>query len=321
MIQNRNRTAYTAVVLYAAIIGFSFIFVKFALTAASPLDTLAHRFTISLIAAAVPVCFGWIRLSIRPRQLLSVLPLALFYPVLFFTLQTFGLAYTSSSEAGIVQAIVPAFTMIMAVILLKERPGTWQKLSVLLSIAGVIYIFVMKGTGFEAASFAGIVLMALAALSLAGYGVLARKMAQSFPVTDMTFMMSLIGFIAFNAMSVARHVSEGTLTTYFQPFGSPLFAMSIVYLGVMSSLISSFLSNYSLSRLEAYKVSAFNNLATLITVMAGVVVLKERLEVYHIVGAVLIVAGVLGTNLLGGTGKRGLKAPEPKGTVREGKAG
>lgn len=317
---NRNRTAYTAVVLYAAVIGFSFIFVKFALTSASPLDTLAHRFTISLAAAAIPVCFGWIRLTIRPRQLLSVLPLALFYPVLFFTFQTFGLAYTSSSEAGIVQAIVPAFTMVMAVILLKERPGIWQKLSVVLSIAGVIYIFVMKGARFEAASIAGIALMALAALSLAGYGVLARKMAQSFPVTDMTFMMSLIGFIAFNTMSVARHVSEGTLSTYFQPFGSPLFAMSILYLGVMSSLISSFLSNYALSRLEAYKVSAFNNLATLIMVMAGVVVLKERLEVYHIVGGVLIVAGVLGTNLLG-TGKRGLKAPERGDAVRQGRAG
>ncbi|TMV47748.1 DMT family transporter [Paenibacillus mesophilus] len=320
MTANRNSTAYAAVVLYAFVIGFSFIFVKFALTAASPLDTLAHRFTISLIAAAVPVCCGWIRLRIRPRRLLTVLPLALFYPVLFFTLQTFGLSYTSSSEAGIVQAIVPAFTMIMAVILLKERPGTWQKLSVLLSIAGVVYLFVMKGTRFEAASIAGIALMALAALSLAGYGVLARKMAQSLPVTDMTFMMSLIGFIAFNAMSLARHVSEGTLSTYFEPFGSPLFAMSIVYLGVMSSLISSFLSNYALSRLEAYKVSAFNNLATLITVMAGVFVLKERLEVYHIVGAVLIVAGVLGTNLLG-TGKRGVKAPERKDTVREGRAG
>ncbi|MDF2720322.1 MAG: ycxC, partial [Paenibacillus sp.] len=55
MSTNGNRSAYAAVILYAFIIGFSFIFVKFALIAASPLDTLAHRFTISLIAAALPV--------------------------------------------------------------------------------------------------------------------------------------------------------------------------------------------------------------------------------------------------------------------------
>jgi drug/metabolite transporter (DMT)-like permease len=314
----RNRSVYAAVILYAFIIGFSFIFVKFALIAASPLDTLAHRFTISLIAAALPVCFGWIRLTIRPRELLAVLPLALFYPVLFFTFQTFGLAYTSSSEAGIVQAVVPAFTMILAIPLLKERPGAWQKLSVLLSIAGVIYMFVMKGARFEPSSLAGIGLIALGALALAGYGVLARKMAQSFRVTDMTFMMSLIGFIAFNAMSVTRHISAGTLSTYFLPFGSPLFVMSIVYLGVMSSLISSFLSNFALSRLEAYKVSAFNNVATLITVLAGVFVLKERLEAYHFIGAILIVAGVLGTNLLG-SGKRGAKQTVPRGIAERGK--
>ncbi|MEF3302663.1 DMT family transporter [Paenibacillus sp. GYB003] len=309
----RDRSVYAAVLVYALIIGFSFLFVKFALTAASPLDTLAHRFTVSLVAASALVLTGRMKLTVRLRDIGAVLPLAMLYPTLFFTFQTFGLAYTSSSEAGIVQAMAPALTMILAAFVLKERPGLWQQLSVLLSVAGVVLIFAMKGASPESASLAGIGLIALSALSLAGYGVLTRKMAQSRSVSDITFMMSLIGFVAFNGAAVVRHMSQGTLPAFFQPFGNGLFALSIVYLGVFSSLASSFLSNYALARLEAYKMSAFNNVATLITILTGVVVLRESMTVYHVAGGAMIIAGVLGANFLRSGGTRTPKRkPKPR---------
>ncbi|GAA3400920.1 DMT family transporter [Paenibacillus hodogayensis] len=318
MAPTSNRTAYTALLVYAGIIGFSFLFIKYALTVAAPMDILAHRFTISLAAALLAVAFGWMRLAIRLRDVLAVLPLALFYPALFFSFQMFGLSYTTSSEAGIVQATAPALTTIIAYFALGERPGLWQKLSVVLSMAGVIFMFVMSGARFEGNSTLGMALIAVSALALAGYGVLARKMSQRFRVADMTFMMSLIGFVTFNAISVVQHASAHTLSAYFLPFASPLFIMSILYLGIVASLVSSFLSNYSLSRLEAYKVSAFNNVSTLITIVAGVVLLKEQLEYYHFIGAVLIIAGVLGTNLLR-TPDKGFKTK--RAAAASGKAG
>ncbi len=76
--------AILAALLNALIVGLSFLFVKMALTAASPLDTMAHRFTVALVAASIPLVCGWIRLSIKPRDMLSILPLALLYPALFF---------------------------------------------------------------------------------------------------------------------------------------------------------------------------------------------------------------------------------------------
>ncbi|TGU42246.1 EamA family transporter, partial [Mesorhizobium sp. M00.F.Ca.ET.186.01.1.1] len=81
---------------------------------ATPMDAMAHRFTIAFVAATIPVLFGWVRLSIKPRDILVILPLALLYPALFFGLQTFGLVYTTASEAGIIVATVPIFTMVMA---------------------------------------------------------------------------------------------------------------------------------------------------------------------------------------------------------------
>ncbi|MFD0710921.1 DMT family transporter [Paenibacillus sp. GCM10027626] len=293
---NKSHTgrAYAAALLYAFIIGFSFMFVKLALSASHPLDTLAHRFTISLLAAAAALFITGRRIRFDLKGLLAIIPAALFYPFLFFAFQTFGLVYTTSAEAGIIHALVPIFTMVLATIFLKER-STWiQKLFTLLTVAGVVFIFVMKGVQLNASSLLGVALVLLSAISSAAYSVLARKLTQQYHLLDITFIMSLIGFISFNLISVARHTVEGTLTHYFDPFTSPSFIWAMVYLGLFSSLGSSLLSNYALSKIEASKMSLFNNVGTIITMFGGAVFLNEELAYYHLVGAVMVIGGIIG---------------------------
>lgn len=58
-------------------------------------------------------------------------------------------------------------------------------------------------------------------------------------------------------------------------------------------------SAYVLTHIKAAKMSVFANFGTLITVLAGIVFLKEKLFYYHFLGSLLIIAGVLGTNFLG----------------------
>ncbi|WIL34250.1 DMT family transporter [Bacillus stercoris] len=296
MVKHQQASAYIAAVLYSVIIGLSFLFVKIALQTAEPFDILAHRFTIAFAAATVPILFGWVKLSIRVKDVIAILPLALLYPALFFSFQTFGLVYSSSSEAGIIQAAIPIFTMVFAAYVLKERPTWTQKGFTVLSVAGVMFIFVMKGVDVESASLKGSLLILLSALSSAMYNTAARKMTQRFKLTELTYIMSAIGFVVFNAIALVRHGSAGTVGTYFLPFREPGFVLSILYLGVLSSLVTSFLSNYTLSRIEAFKMSAFNHVSTIVTMIAGVVILNESLAWYHFAGAVCIMIGVLGSN-------------------------
>ncbi|MCY9384284.1 DMT family transporter [Bacillus inaquosorum] len=297
MFKKQQASAYMAAILYSFIIGLSFLFVKIALQTAEPFDILAHRFTIAFVTATVPVLFGWVKLSIRVKDVIAILPLALLYPALFFSFQAFGLVYSSSSEAGIIQAAIPIFTMVFASYVLKERSTWMQKGFTVLSVAGVMFIFVMKGVDVESASLKGSLLILLSALSSAMYNTAARKMTQRFKLTELTYIMSAIGFVAFNAIALVRHGAAGTAGTYFQPFREPGFVLAIVYLGVLSSLVTSFLSNYTLSRIEAFKMSAFNHVSTIVTMIAGVVILDESLAWYHLAGAVCIIIGVLGSNI------------------------
>ncbi|MBU5483266.1 DMT family transporter [Clostridium sp. MSJ-11] len=295
---SHKKKAYVAAILYALITGFSFLFSKLTLNLANPLDTLAHRFTVSFIFAFIPVLLGWIKLDITKKDILRILPLSLFYPIMSFGFQIFGLVYISSSEAGIIQATIPIFTMIFSTIFLKERPSILQKISILLSVAGVVYIFFMKAINLKSNIFIGIVLILLSSLSSAGNNVLARKMSGQYKPICLTYTVTAIGFVFFNIMSIINHSLKGTLNLYFKPFTNPLFVVSIVYLGILSSLITSFLVNYALSKMEASKMSVFNNLSTLITMIAGIIFLGEKLQYFHIIGAVMIILGVIGTNFL-----------------------
>ncbi|MEI4623412.1 DMT family transporter [Bacillus pfraonensis] len=304
--------AYLAALLYAFIIGFSFMFVKLALTVTSVLDTLAHRFTVAFLIATIPVIFGFVKLNISSKTILAILPIAIFYPALFFAFQAFGLVYTSSSEAGIIQAAIPIFTMILASYFLKEYTNVWQKISVLISVMGIIYIFVMNGMETHETSFIGIILILLSALSSACYNVLARKMTKKFKLIDLTYMMTMIGFLSFNLIAIIEHINKGTVNVYFKPFTNGTFLLSILYLGLLSSLLTAFLLNYSLSYIEAAKMSVFSNLSTLIMIIAGILFLHEQIAYYHIVGAMLIILGIVGTNFWG---KKGIYKKEKNTSI------
>ena len=113
---------------------------------------------------------------------------------------------------------------------------------------------------------------------------------------ELTFIMITISFLSFNALSIGSHLIQGSITTFFSPLFEPRFLLSILYLGVLSSLITALLSNYVLSKIDASKMIVFSSLATVISIIAGILILKEDFFFYHIIGSILIIGGVLGTN-------------------------
>ncbi|MBP1904285.1 drug/metabolite transporter (DMT)-like permease [Paenibacillus turicensis] len=294
----QNYKSYLAAISYSFIIGFSFLFIKFTLVSAHPLDTLAHRFTVSMAAAVlILLFFKRTRFSVTWKQIMAILPLAILYPLMFFLFQVFGLNFSSTTEAGIFQAMIPIFTMFLAAGFLGERPNLYRKIGIGLSVCGVILIFVLKGVNIGSASMLGGGLILISAFSSAGYNVFARKLVQNYNVFQMTCVMSAIAFIFFNVFAVGRHMVVGDLNLFFQPFLDLKFTLSILYLGILSSLCTSFLSNYALIELEASQMSLFAHLATLITLAAGAFILGEPLSYYHIIGALLIIGGLIFANL------------------------
>ncbi|AFS78997.1 putative drug/metabolite transporter [Gottschalkia acidurici 9a] len=299
MNNNKYKLVYMAAISYAIITGLSFLFTKIALGYGDPTDILAHRFTASFIAISIPVLMKWTKVDYNKERIKKIIPLAILYPLMFFGFQTFGLIHASSSEAGILMAAAPVFTLILATYFLKEKTNILQKISIVLSVLGVIYIMVMKGSAFDVNNMTGIILLVLSALCFSGYSVMARSLTKDFTTIELSYMMTIISFICFNVVSIGNHIIRGDIKAYITPLGSLNYIIAIVYLGVLSSLGTSLLTNYVLSKIEASKMSVFSNLGTVISIVAGVVFLKEEIFYYHIIGSIFIIGGVIGTNFLG----------------------
>ena len=294
---SKRLPAYLAALAYALIIGFSFLFMKMTVDTAHPLDVLAHRFLLSTLVMGIPIVFGWIKITCTWRDIWRMLPLALLSPILFFAFQAFGLLYASSSEAGVIQATAPIFTLILATYFLKEQSSWIQKGSLLLSVIGVVFIFVMKGgTHFSLSNLGGILLLVWSALCFAGYGVLARPLTRQYNPLQLTWVTMITACVLFNVVALGRHLVLGNMIDYVQPLLQPNYGLALLYLGILSSLGTTLLSSYALSHLEATKMSVFSNFATITSMIAGTVFLHEQLMYYHIIGTTLIILGVLGTN-------------------------
>lgn len=314
MNQKGLKLAYLFAVLNAVIIGFSFLFAKMALDYAHPLDTLTFRFAASFVVMSIPVAFGWVKLTYRGKPILKALLLATMYPLGFFTLQAFGLQHASSAEGGILYAFTPVVTMVLASVFLKEATTVLQKLSIFLSVFGVVFIFVMKGSSIDLSNMTGIFLLLLTCVAFAGYSVLARSLSKQFSPAEITYLMLGIGFAVFLAVSFTNHAVAGTLDRFSEPLASGTFIVSILFLGVASSLVTALTANYILSKMEASKMSVFTNLSTIVSMAAGAMFLGEEVTVYHLIGSVMIIAGVIGTNT---TGRKKEKARENDFTLIE----
>ena len=296
---NEKTKAYLAALSFSAIIGFSFLFTKIALGYASPLTNLAHRYTIAALVMVVLHQTKLIKVSLSGKDILSILPMSLFYPLLFFIFQSFALQYISSSEAGILQALVPIFTLLLASAFLKEKTSLLQKFFLFLSVAGVVFIFLSKGANFgtETTSF-GFLLMLGSVLANAINNILSKAKGGRYRAMDMTAVVIFVGFVTFNTLSLTSHYLEGNILAYFAPLGHLPYLLSILYLGILASIVTGSLSIYAIVRLGASTVSVFGNLGTVLTTLAGALILHESIYSYHVIGATMIIAGILGMNLM-----------------------
>ena len=290
-------TAYILATANALIIGLSFSFGKVAVTQAGPVDTLAFRFVIAFV-----LCFAYTRLKgIRPnfdwKNSLRLLPMALAFPVGFFAFQGFGFLFATSGEAGILAAMGPIFTAIIAAVFIKERYNLIQLLSILLSVAGVIYIAVQQGASLD--NVTGVALLLLSALAGATYAVLNRVLVRSFSSFEIAYFLMFVGAVAFSLASVLQHAAYGTFSTMFVPFSDMTFAVAILYLSLFPSLLATVFISLALKRLTSAGLTIFLNLSTVISIFVGYFWLGEPVHVYHLVGTAMILAGVIGTNALG----------------------
>ncbi|GGP10891.1 DMT family transporter [Oceanobacillus neutriphilus] len=290
----RKNRALLAAAAFSIIIGLSFMFVKNSLTYEGQLLILAQRFTFAFLGVLLFLAIKPIDLRLERREFLIVVVISLSYPIIFFGTQILGLDQTTVTEAGIIQAIAPALTVLLASIFLKENVRKVQGAGIALSIAGVVFLQMMNSSGGYDFHLVGNLLIIVSILATAVWQVMSRSATKRTAPIKITIYIMFIGFLFFNAV---YFINGGSAGEYIGSLTEIPYLLSILFLGVLSTFGTSLLSIYAVSKLPVIQVSVFNNVATLITILSGVLILSEPFYYYHIIGAAVIIFGVILVNV------------------------
>jgi drug/metabolite transporter (DMT)-like permease len=289
------RHPHLAGLLFASIFGLTFMFTKVLLEDITPMGIIAYRFSLAIVTMELLRRLRVVSVQIKGKPIKVLAVVALFQPISYFLLETTGIQYVSSSEAGMMIALIPIVVAVASPFFGKERPTWIQVVFISLSVSGVLFINLMKSSIGEEVSFLGISLIFLAVVSAAMFNIFSRRAREFYQPADITYMMMLTGAIVFNGIYLTQLMLDGNLLGYVTLLG-PATILPLLYLGIMASVGGFFLVNTSLSKLPAHVSSVYANIATIVAVIAGAVFLSEAILWFHWVGAVMIVTGVYGTN-------------------------
>ncbi|MDD3253147.1 MAG: DMT family transporter [Lachnospiraceae bacterium] len=285
----RNR-AMLAVLVGNGIFGFSFLASKIALRSIDPIALLAFRFTLAFAVLNVFLMLRVIKVRFRGKKFGVLLPMSICQPVIYFLCECYGIQYSTSSFSGLMIALIPVVTFILATVVLREA-FHWEKFAwAICSVLGVCIISV-TGAGDGSVTGRGVLLLTGAVISGSLYAVLSRKCSVEFTALERTYAMFAAGCVSFLTFSLIQ--SKGTMiSAWVRACSEPTFVAALIYLAVISSVLAFFCMNYAATYLPVTQTSSFANITTLVSIVAGVVFLQETFGIRELVGAVFILCGV-----------------------------
>lgn len=288
--------AHLAGLGFASIFGVSFIFSKSALNLLTLFGLLSLRFMLAFGVMHALVMLKVINVNLKPAMLRSVIPVIIAQPLLYFTFENIGLSMVPSSLAGIMIAIIPLMTLFLVTFHHRQRLNFRQFLWMFLSLSGVISLTLLNATDEPTrSSLLGILLMFGAVISASVFNIASKEASKQVDVTSLTYVMmgaGALGFSILHGLEVMAQSQAWHFTLWLQ---NPSLSYSLLYLGVVASIGGFFLVNFALSQLTSATASVYANLATVVSIVFGVVLLAEPFSLWHALSATAVVIGVRGS--------------------------
>jgi drug/metabolite transporter (DMT)-like permease len=276
-----------------AIFGFSFLFSKQALNVVTPFVLLAVRFTVAFLLLNCLLLFRIRKLHLKGKKIGLLLLLGLIQPVIYFICENYGVKLSATSFVGTILALIPIASLAAARVFLKEKIRVFQAVCFLVSVAGVFMTTLHQGSG--SFSWLGFILLLCAVCVGAMFNVLSRKISVQFSVFERTYVMFALGSAVFTCIALVQ--SAGNFgEMIIVPLSDGAFWVSIVYLAGLSSVGAFLMLNYAVTHLDIASASIFANITTVITILAGVLILHESFGIYQIIGSVIIILAAYGVN-------------------------
>jgi drug/metabolite transporter (DMT)-like permease len=188
-------------------------------------------------------------------------------------------------------ALVPLTTAIVAHFLLPdERLHLAKVLSLTVAFAGVGFLLLSGDSGLEQGGrpLLAAVLATGAVLSISYAGVYAKSHADRFDPMELTYMQFAIGIVLIGATMLIAEGLPGAISSW----GWTL----IVYMAIIGSIVPFLTYFWLLQQVSATKASLVGYVLPLVSLVAGILLVDEELQLGIGVGGLLILLGVVLTD-------------------------
>lgn len=280
-------------VAVAAIWGFNFVVIAVGLDHLPPLLFNALRFSLAAFPAILLVGrpkVGW-------RWVVGV---AVILCVVKFSLLFFGMA--EGMPAGLSSLVLQAqaiFTLVFAVVLLRERPGRRQLTGLAVAAAGIVLVASRLGPQRPLAAFLLVIGSAVA------WGLSNVAMKRAAPPDILSFIV-WVAAVAAPMLIALTLIVDGPAADLAAIRSMDLGSVgALVYIGLLSTIAGFGAWGLLIRRYGASIVAPFSMLVPFFGIGSAALFLNESIHLTDIVGGVLVIGGVLFGSL------RRTPTPEP----------
>ncbi|GAB4546653.1 MAG: DMT family transporter [Anaerolineales bacterium] len=201
--------------------------------------------------------------------------------------QFVGTKLSTASNGALVTSATPAFVLLFAPFLLKERATLRGVIALFISTLGVAAVIDPRNAELAPSLFWGNMSLLAAAVTWALYSVLVRKISQTGGVLSSSAIM-LIG-------GLPSSLLLGGWEIYAQGVGeiTPGILGGLLFLGVISTAAAMFLWNYAFAELPAATASLTFFAQPIVGALLGWFFLSEKITGLFLLGGALIAIGIL----------------------------
>ena len=205
------------------------------------------------------------------------------------TLILVGLNFTSATNTSLINASQPTITALLCWIFLRERLAVRQWCGIGLAFAGIAVILTRGDIGAlrHFAFNGGDLLVLLAMLGFATYGINIRKIPAEFHVTESLFAIIVLGALLLLPFYIAESLTYMTMPVTARA------GMIVVALALLVSVIGMSLWTRGNQLIGPNRAAVYVNLIPLFGMLLAVAFLGEQVRPHHFLGGAMVCAGML----------------------------
>lgn len=279
----RNRAALE-LIFAGTLWGFGFVATVWALRAFTPTETLVYRFVIaSVFGEILYILFRGVNFTTIREELIRALPAGLLLGGMLL-LQTIGLQFTTATKSGFLTSlyviIVPLFNAWFF-----KAPTGWKNYALVgLALIGTFVLMDANLQGFNIGDIWTIGCSVIAALHIIYIGRISNRVGNAFRFNNFQSIWCLV-------LLTPLLLTQDKVTTsseHWQPW------IGVLCLGIGSSIIAFYLQIRTQKVLSDTTASMLFLLESPFAAIFGYIILSERLTLFQMSGAFMIlVASVI----------------------------